>query len=290
MNPVSRTLVIGATGYVGKHLLAHYRKTYPDALGTSRRAAAIGDGYAYLDLQCTDLEHLDLAGYRHAIIAGAAARVEACEREPHRTAEINVNGTIAVIRQLWEREILPIFLSTDYVFDGARLDGYDDLAHPNPCTEYGRQKAAVEAFLAESGRPFLVLRLGKVFGVVKGDGTLVDEMAGLLTTVRTVAAAGDQVFCPVWVEDMVRVVEEIQRRDLRGIVNLCSPWPWRRFDLARAVARAVKAPLELVREISLDDLPGLARRPKCTRHAAAPAGEGSGFSFHACGDLPGTVG
>src|SRR5205823_2437610 len=149
-------------------------------------------------------------------------------------------GTLELVRQLWERDIVPIFLSSDYVFDGKRTDGYDDKAPVSPGTEYGRQKAAVEKFLAESGRSHLVLRLSKVFGLEKGDGTLLDEMAASLMSGRPVAAARDQVFCPTWVVDLVKAIMEVQVRGLRGIVNLCSPQPWSRYELARVVARTLR--------------------------------------------------
>jgi dTDP-4-dehydrorhamnose reductase len=150
------------------------------------------------------------------------------------------------------------------VFDGQ--DGrYIDDAPTRPLNEYGAQKAEVEQRLPEvCGGRCLVIRLGKVFGLARGDGTLLDEMAGRLTKGQEVAAARDQVFSPVLVGDVVRAVLSLQAVGVTGVVNLSAPEVWSRFDLGRAVALALGAAPALVRGISLDDLKEPFRRAKRT--------------------------
>jgi dTDP-4-dehydrorhamnose reductase len=108
----------------------------------------------------------------------------------------------------------------------------------------------------------LILRLGKVYGRTRGDRTLLDEMAGRLTGGQEVAAARDQIFCPVFVGDVVRAVLGLQAVGATGLFNVCGPEVWSRFDLARTLARALGADPALVRGISLDDLKEPFRRPK----------------------------
>ena len=197
-------------------------------------------------------------------------RVDDCERDPVGSSRVNVAGTLELARRLSGRGIVPVFLSSDYVFAGTDPAGYADDSETNPTTEYGRQKAEVEAALAASGRPFTVLRLSKVFGLTRGDGTLLDEMAAKLTAGGIVSAATDQVFCPAWVGDVVRAAIAVQRAGLRGVVNLVPAEAWSRYDLAVELAKAVGARESQVRPISLDDLPGV-RRPKCTKLIPTPA-------------------
>lgn len=256
-----RTLIVGANGFLGRHLLAAYREIDPESSGTARTA---GPGSAAFDLASPDLDALPLDGVREAIIAAARPRIDDCERDPVGSRRVNVEGTLALIGRLQARGIVPIFLSSDYVFAGSENAGYVSSAIPNPTTEYGRQKAAVETALAESGSPYLILRLSKVFGLTRGDGTLLDEMAAKLTAGGIIAAATDQVFCPAWVGDVVQSVIAVQRAGLRGIVNLVPAEAWSRYDIAIEVAKAVGARESQVRPISLDDLPGV-KRPKCTR-------------------------
>lgn len=193
------------------------------------------------------------------------AKVDVCEREPDQSRQVNVTGMLSVIEQLRAADVLPIFCSSDYVFDGTRQEGYPDDFPVCPNTEYGRHKAEVETALARSGQPYLVLRLGRVFGTRTGDGTLLDEMAGRFAAGQSFHAAHDQVFAPIWIADLCRLVMEVQRLELRGVVNLCSPEKWSRYDLARVVAERLGKSPDLVLRVSLDDVPGLVPRPKCTR-------------------------
>ena len=272
---VPRTAVIGAGGYLGRHLLAAHREVYPDALG-----ADVAGPWAYLDLAAPDIRPLRLreSGYEYAIIAAAITGLGRCETDREYTRARNVTGTLELAGQLAAEGITPVFFSTDNVFDG-RTGGYADDAPPSPLNEYGRQKAEVERRLPEvcQGRA-LILRLGKVFGLVRGDRTLLDEMAGRLTEGQEVAAARDMIFSPVWVGDLVRTILAVQAARATGIVNLCAPEVWSRYDLARAVAAALGADERLVKGMSLDDLREPFGRPKradlvCRRLREAVAAE-----------------
>ena len=109
--------------------------------------------------------------------------------------------------------MLPIFLSSDYVFDGTAPIGCVDDAPLCPTTEYGRQKAEVEQALAASGKPHLVCRLSKTYGLDRGDGTLLDEIAGKLSTGQSFSAAFDQRFCPTFAGDLPAAIMELQARE-----------------------------------------------------------------------------
>jgi dTDP-4-dehydrorhamnose reductase len=255
-----KTAVIGAGGYIGRHLLAAYQAVDPDALGVD----VVGDWPYLVDLAAPDIRPLRLreSGYQYAVIAAAVPGLARCEQDREYTRARNVTGTLELARQLVEIGVTPVFFSSDNVFDG-REGGYADDAPTNPPNEYGRQKADVERRLPEVTRGrYLIARLGKVFGLVRGDRTLLDEMAGRLTQGQEVAAARDQILTPVWVGDVVRAVTALQAAGATGLFNVCSPEVWSRFDLAVAVARALRANEALVKGISLDDLHEPFGRPK----------------------------
>lgn len=256
------TLILGGNSFIGSRLLAAYRRVHPRTLGTTRRAHQAG--LAYLDFEAPDLSTLPLEDYRAAIIAAAESRVVPCQRDPAASARVNVTGTIRLLEQLFAHGLLPIFLSTDYVFDGTTTTGYDDEAPRCPCTVYGQQKAAVEEFLQRSGRPFLALRLSKCYGVERGDKSLLDEMATQLHEGKMYAAAHDQVFCPTFVHDLAPAIMALQSLGLTGMLNVCCPQPWSRYDLAVAVARHLGLGAERVTSIALADLPGDFQRPRRT--------------------------
>jgi dTDP-4-dehydrorhamnose reductase len=257
-----KTVVIGAGGYLGRHLLAAHREAGSDALGVD----VVGEWPHLLDLAAPDIRPLRLreSGFEYAIIAAAVAGLARCEQDKEYTRARNVTGTLELARQLVQEGVTPIFFSTDAVFDG-REGGYREGSPTNPLNEYGAQKAEVERRLPEvsQGR-YLICRLGKVFGLTRGDRTLLDEMAGRLTQGQEVAAARDMIFCPVLVHDVIRAVLELQTVGATGLFNVCGLEVWSRFDLAQAVARALAADPALVRGVSLDDLREPFGRPKRT--------------------------
>jgi dTDP-4-dehydrorhamnose reductase len=87
-------------------------------------------------------------------------------------------------------------------------------------------------------------------------------MADRFSKGQDVAAARDQIFCPVLVDDVVRAVVELQKVGAQGLFNVCAPEVWSRFELAQALAHALGVEPGLVREISLDDLKEPFRRLK----------------------------
>jgi dTDP-4-dehydrorhamnose reductase len=257
---VVKTAVIGASGFVGRHLWQAYRRVYPDCLGTTFSASR--PELAAFDIRRPELASLKLEekGYGAVLIASAKPNIAYCEEHREEAYAVNVRGALELVRQVGRTSMQVIFISSDYVFEG--MSGrYGDEATTRPTTEYGRQKALVERELPSLAPNYLILRLSKIFGLEKGDRTLLDEIAGRLVGGDEVRAATDQVFCPTSVHDLVRAILAIQARGLRGVLNVCSPERWSRYDVCRAVAGALKIDSGRVKPVSLGEVPGMAGRP-----------------------------
>ncbi len=259
-----KTAIIGATGFLGSRFFNAYREKYPDCVGTARAKDILGLGY--LDLSAPDISGLMLRkkGHSDALIIAAMPKIDQCEEEKELTRRVNVDGTLELLRQLKREGIKPIFFSSDYVFDGAS-GGYSDDSPTRPITEYGRQKAEVERKIPGiCGRDHLIVRIGKVFSLTRGDNSLFDEMARLLSSGGEVKAAFDQVFNPILASDVVNIVSRLQARKLTGVVNVCSKESWSRYDMAAAVARAMDVDSGRVKRVSLDEIAFKAKRLKNT--------------------------
>ena len=255
-----KTAVIGASGFVGRHLLASYRARFPDCVGTG--LSSKDPSLTRFDIRQPVLSALRLEESAHqaVLIAAAKPNITYCEQNPGAAYEVNVRGTLELARQAGRAGLSLIFLSSDYVFDGHRGPYADDHATA-PATVYGQHKAEVERELPSLGSDYLILRLSKIYGLGKGDGTLLDEMAQQLAARREIRAARDQVFCPTYVADLVAAVHAIQAKKLRGTCNACNPERWSRLDIALSLAVAMGADRSLVKPIALHDLAAMAGRP-----------------------------
>ncbi|HAW50650.1 TPA: hypothetical protein DCX16_06855 [bacterium] len=259
-----KTVIIGASGFLGSAFLFTYRNIHPDCVGTARKL----DGYNifYVDLLSPNIAPLKLTekGHKEALILAAIPKIERCEKEKELTRKVNVDGTLELIKQLVSEGIKPIFFSSDYVFDGEK-GNYEDDALTNPITEYGRQKAEVEARIKDIAKDnYLVVRLGKVFSLKKGDNSLLDEMASILASGGIVKAAFNQIFSPMLISDVINAVAYLQAKGTTKIINVCSPEVWLRYDLALEMAKAMGIESKQIQRISLDEIASEAKRPKNT--------------------------
>jgi dTDP-4-dehydrorhamnose reductase len=258
--PILKTAVIGASGFVGRHLWASYRQCYPDCVGTS--FSQTGPGLTPFDIRSPDLKRLRLeeTGHQAVVIASAKPNVSYCEQEREASHAVNVSGTLELIRQLGRTSLAVMFISSDYAFEGS-TGRYRDDAETRPTTEYGRQKVLVEREIPSLTQKYAIVRLSKIYGLEKNDGTLLDEIARSLATGMEVRAAADQCFCPTEVSDLVAAIHAIQQTESNRIMNICSDEIWSRFEIACAIADAMGLVRCRVQKISLHDLPSMKGRP-----------------------------
>lgn len=277
MHPI-KTAVIGASGFIGRHLWQSYRQTHPDCLGTGYSASH--PGLSLLDIRAPDIQPLRLeeTGHRAVLIAAAKPNIGYCDQNQAAAYAVNVAGTLDLIRQVSRTSLQVIFLSSDYVFDG-QPDPHPDDEPPRPTTEYGRQKVLVEKEIPALTNNFLILRLSKIFNIQKGDNTLLDEMASALAAGREVRAAHDQTFCPTHIDDLVRAIQGIQANTLRGVLNVASPERWSRYDIAASLAAAMRVNPALVQRIALHEIPAMAGRPLDTSMACGRLQHEVGATF-----------
>jgi dTDP-4-dehydrorhamnose reductase len=245
--------LIGATGYVGRHLMPALP---PGSIGLSSQDYDLAQGGALPDCDAV-------------IIAGAVTDTPRCENDAS-TAAINVDGPLRIAEQFRGSPTKVVFLSSDYVFDG-RTGPYTDQSPTSPTIAYGRHKAQVESRLGAINPNSLILRLSRLYGTAPGDGAFLDAIARSLPG----KAATDQVFCPTHIDDVVRGIVALVASDARGLLNLCASVAWSRYNIARALA---SDPAD-VQATSMADLPGLAHWPRDTRMICSPLAESAVGQF-----------
>jgi len=255
-----KTAVIGASGFLGSYLISNYRSQYPDCIGTSYSNQL--PKLLSFDIKNPNIKHLNLerTGHKAVIIASYISKISDCENESLKACEVNVDGTLQLIKNLSKTSLKIIFLSSDYVFDGSKGKFIDN--HPTvPSTVYGKHKKIIEDEIKNLTNNFLVLRLSKVYGLKKRDETLLDEGANLLNQNKQILAASDQYFCPTFVDDLVQAIKKIQEKNLRGYINVSAPEIWSRFEMFTQLAQFMNRDTKLVKKIKLYDLPEMKGRP-----------------------------
>ena len=255
-----KTAIIGASGFIGSHLIRKYKSKYPDCIGTSFSSDVAN--LLKFDLRNPDIKFLDLERTEHkaVIITSYKANIPYCENEPRKAYEVNVEGMLQLIKNLSQTSLKIIFLSSEYVFDGNQGKYGDN--HPRaPNTAYGKHKKIIEDEIKNLTDNFLVLRLSKMYGLTKGDKTIFDEAANLLNQKKEVLAASDQYFNPTFIDDLVKAIIDIQEKDLKGYINVCAPETWSRFEMWTQLAQIMNKNINLIKKINLYDIPIMKGRP-----------------------------
>ena len=251
-------LILGASSFIGRHLFEAYGPAR--AIGTyCRRPVADGRHFDATQMRVADVVPRD-AAVSHAVICFAEPRIDACKADRQRSDELNVRAAIAVIDGLLERGITPVFLSSEYVFDGTR-GGYTEEDPPHPTTVYGGQKLEVERHLARRTTDAVILRLAKVLSTDPEDETILSGWFQQLRNGETITAAADQIFSPVEVRDVVSAVEAVIRLRLRGVFHVATPEAWSRLRLLRLLMECLGVEGR-VTPCRLEDLRFLDHRPR----------------------------
>ena len=255
-----KTAIIGASGFIGSHLINKYKSKYPDCIGTT--FSSDKKNLLKFDLKNPDIKSLDLerTGHKAVIITSFKANIPYCENEPNKAYKVNVEGMLQLIKNLSQTSLKIIFLSSEYVFDGNE-GKYSDNHPKDPGTAYGKHKKIIEDEIKNLTDNFLVLRLSKMYGLTRGDKTILDEAANLLNQKKEILAASDQYFNPTFIDDLVKAIIDIQEKNLKGYINVCAPETWSRFEMWTQLAQIMNKNINLIKKIKLYDIPIMKGRP-----------------------------
>jgi dTDP-4-dehydrorhamnose reductase len=260
---MQRALVVGGSGFVGRAILSQLGP----ARGIGTRHTAAGAGLIPFDAVTGRLPDILSAlpdDISHVFVPFANGNPDACAADPDATRRINVEAAIRLMEDAFQAGLTPIFVSTDYVYDGAKPLRSEDEPQA-PTTEYGRQKTAVEHWLAGRPKPWLVARLSKV---VSGDTTrrsVLGEWINDIRHGRAMRSATDQIFSPAFVDDVAGAMVRLAETGATGIFNVAGPEPLSRYQLNRLLADAIVAidgrVKAAVETCSLRDIPFREQRP-----------------------------
>lgn len=231
-------LIIGASGFVGQRVLA--------GLGSERAVGTyfsrpFSGGHRF-NLATDSIEALlDAlpAKFTHALVFGAFTKIDECARDPVGTAKTNVEGVIRTIDGLMSRGIVPIFASSDAVYDGSR-GHWTETDVVRPITEYGRQKVAVERHLQSRKQPWLVVRICKVLDPELSSSGILGPWITDFFQRTLIRCATDQTFTPVGVDDVVTACVALAEGRATGLFNLGGGESVTRFELLCHLVNSVR--------------------------------------------------
>ena len=208
-------LIIGGNGLIGAALYQLLNRSVQSVIATTRRKDLISDAAIYLDL-CDSRTWQIPAGNRVAYVCAAISRYADCRTDPEGSRLVNVANTTRLIRHLVESGCFVVFVSSNAVFDGR--SPYRKTTDPvDPQTEYGRQKAQVEAQISELGSRICILRVAKVF---PKNPPLFMDWIGQLREGATIRPFRDLTCAPVPLETVCECLMRLGSMEKPGVWHL----------------------------------------------------------------------
>ena len=231
---MSRWLVTGSAGMLGRDLVAALERDGEQVVGLSRRELDITDEAAV---------RAAVTGCRPDAVVNCAAwtAVDDAEAREREASRVNAAGPAHVAAACAAAGIPLVHMSTDYVFGGDARRPYAERDATAPRTAYGRSKLAGErAVLGLLPRAGYVVRTAWLYGA--HGPNFVSTMIRLERERPAVDVVTDQRGQPTWTADVAgRVIALVRARAAAGVYHATSSGEATWFEVAREVFRLLGA-------------------------------------------------
>lgn len=257
-------LVIGASGFIGSKLFRHFQQKGVKVKGTyyTKTDNMPDEDRIYLDLNKGDgQEIIQSNNIKYILLCHGISNIDQCKRNRDESYRVNVENTIRFLNNFAKLEVVPIYLSTDMVYNGKKQNP-TELDEPEPITEYGRQKAKVEDYVKSRFSNYIILRLTKVFGVEKGDKTIFTSWMDRLLMGEKILSAYDSFISPVCITDVVEAIDTLMDNRHYGIYNLGGHEVLSVYEFSRRLAHFFYYDVSHIEKISIRDFNFVEQRPE----------------------------
>jgi dTDP-4-dehydrorhamnose reductase len=226
-----KVLVTGAGGMLGRDVVLAAANAGHDVLGLDRFELNVTAAEAVTAK--FELERPDVV-----VNCAAWTDVDGAEDAEDEAMAVNGRGAGNVAAAAASVGASVVYVSSDYVFDGAKGEPYLETDQPAPFSAYGRTKLAGEEATAAANKRHFVVRSSWLFGT--GGSNFVETMLRLASTQSEVLVVRDQVGSPTYTWHLaygiVRLIEGVEF----GIHHMAAAGACSWYDFAREIFEQAK--------------------------------------------------
>lgn len=256
-----KILIIGASSFIGKNLSS--KLSTDSYLGTYLSKETPNSIKFNLKEDSIAKTLKDKNGFTHALILSAVSNPDACAKNPEYSNKVNVIQTKKLINELKDFNIIPVFASTEAVFDGEK-GAYVEEDTPNPILLYGKQKREIEVYLEENFSKYVILRISRAFSSNFLDGTLLVSMLDQIKNNSKIVCASDQVMSPIHIDECSETILSIINSKEYGVFHVAGLEIKSRLEVLNTLLDEYKKKFNFsgsVTKCSLRDFNSIEKRP-----------------------------
>jgi dTDP-4-dehydrorhamnose reductase len=248
---MQKVLILGAQGMLGHDLVEVFSKEYE----------VTGMDIEDLDITRQGATRKTIKELSPDVVINAAGYtdVDGCEKKINKAFAVNGQGTKNVAKGCWDNGSKLIYLSTDYIFDGAKGSPYREDDPANPQNIYGESKLMGERYIEEILDNFLIVRTQWLYG--KQGRNFVETILALAEERDHIEVVHDQQGSPTYTADLSRAIAALIAKDLRGTFHVSNSGSCSWYDFALEIMRLAHAAQVEIVPISSTALNRPAKRP-----------------------------
>lgn len=237
-----KVVVLGAGGLLGRHVLEEL---------TRERVEAVGLDHARCDITRADEVRDRAAGADVIVNCAAFTNVDGAEADEDGAYRVNALGAENVARAAAAARAKLVHISTDFVFDGAQAEPYDEFARPHPLSIYARSKWAGEELAQRCCAELFLVRVQGLYGA--GGGNFSSKLRQLVLDGKPLKLDGERRVQPTWARAAARQLVALVRTDAFGTyhVSCKGETTWSGFAARLAQRLAVAPRWQVVRSAEL---------------------------------------
>ena len=241
-------LIVGGDSTIGKALSSGWKRRRILFKSSSRRPELVSNDRPFIDLNLREWNVIKEYEFEVAILCAAITSLEECNKNPKTTREVNVVRKKEMAKDLVDKDIHIIMISSNQVFDGEKP--LREVSEPtNPKTEYGKQLEELEKYLISFPKT-TILRLSKV---VHPNLSILKEWKIKLEKGKKIYPFNDLTLSPIPLEIVVKNLEKIIVEKIFGVKQFSSETEITYEEFAYDFCKKIGANKELIYPISFKE-------------------------------------
>ena len=259
---MEKVLVTGASGLLGSKLVKTAREVF-EVIPTHGSTPLFKDS---IKMDITDFAQVSKIFNRvhpdYVMHTAAMTNVDKCETDKENAWKINVKGTENIATICGKSNIKPVYVSTDYVFNGEK-GFYSEEDSAAPINYYGMTKLEGENKVRQNCDDYLITRTSVLYGWNKQKSNFATWIINSLRNNTSIKVADDHFNSPTLADNLAEILVEMLRKNLKGTYHTAGDERISRYEFACAIAKAFSLNEKLITPTKMDKLTmWIAKRPR----------------------------
>ncbi len=260
-NKEAKLLIIGSSSYLGRNLAKHY---HPEKLILTHNNSPMPNSI-FFDMNKHSLDEILKKNPKieRSLILCGIHKYDVINAYPKRAYEVNVQNIKKILLSLKLNNVMPIFTSSDNVFDGKK-GKYVETDMVNPTFDYARHKVEIEKYIINNFDNYQIFRISKIIDTNVNGNTLIIDWINKLKSNETILCADDNRFSPIEVNDLCVLIKKLIASELVGLFHLSSNIDLSRKEMLELFLQQVPINIKLSNKIiykKLKDIKGCENQP-----------------------------